>query len=199
LIRRPSQQRGVGAVQDALIALGARISLGAGAASRGIFGPQTQAAVKDFQRSAGIDVDGLVGQDTIGALDVALAQGHQADMQGTGHSEIPGSLDEIIRIAADSVIARHLLVDIFKEGVRCREPDLENFGEGPGRDFQQLSKESPAFAAEFAAITLRNNRQHYGPINRRTVEVLPACDVMFKQVQQAVERSSLCPFLVSVS
>jgi hypothetical protein len=333
LVRRPSQQRGVGAVQDALIALGARINLGAAGASRGIFGPQTQAAVKDFQRNAGIDVDGLVGQDTIGALDRALAQGQQPGLQRAGQSEIPGSLDEIIRIGADSVIARHIWVDrgvapfgytkgmalvfartlcklkagdpfalemakadtgdddrdavthcreqftdagmdnavsgpdtlrhlfvllmglgmressgkycegrdtsehntdaesaeaglfqtsfnarrasvllprlfeqasanragfldIFKEGVRCRASDLENFGDGPGRDFQQLSKESPAFAAEFAAITLRNNRQHYGPINRREAEVLPACDAMFKEVQQTVERSSLCPFLV---
>jgi hypothetical protein len=87
-------------------------------------------------------------------------------------------------------------LDIFKEEVRCRESDLENFGEGPGRDFQQLSKESPAFAAEFAAITLRNDRKHYGPINRREAEVLPACDAMLKQVQDTVETSNLCPLLV---
>jgi hypothetical protein len=87
-------------------------------------------------------------------------------------------------------------LDIFKEEVRCRASDLENFGEGLGRDFQQLSKESPAFATEFAAITLRNDRQHYGPINKREAEVLPACDAMFKQVQDAVETSNLCPLLV---
>ena len=74
LERRPSQQSGVGAIQDALIALGARIDLGAGAANRGIFGPRTEAAVEDFQRKAGIDVDGQVGEDTISALDRALAE-----------------------------------------------------------------------------------------------------------------------------
>jgi peptidoglycan hydrolase-like protein with peptidoglycan-binding domain len=64
----------VGAIQDALIALGARIDLGAGAANRGIFGPRTEAAVNDFQRRAGIHVDGQVGKDTIRALDRALAE-----------------------------------------------------------------------------------------------------------------------------
>jgi hypothetical protein len=65
-------------------------------------------------------------------------------------------------------------LDIFKEEVRCRASDLENFGEGLGRDFQQLSK-SPAFATEFAAITLRNDRQHYGPINKRKLRCFMAC------------------------
>lgn len=74
LERDPGQQTGVGAIQDALIELGARIDLGAGAANRGIFGPRTEAAVNDFQRGAGIDVDGQVGKDTIGALDRALAE-----------------------------------------------------------------------------------------------------------------------------
>jgi N-acetylmuramoyl-L-alanine amidase len=74
LERRPVQQTGVGAIQDALIALGARIDLGAGAANRGIFGPQTEAAVNDFQTRAGIHVDGQVGKDTIKALDRALAE-----------------------------------------------------------------------------------------------------------------------------
>jgi hypothetical protein len=333
LARQPRQQRGVGAVQDAVIELGARINLGAGAADRGIFGPQTLAAVQDFQRNAGIDVDGQVGPDTIGALDLALAEKHKSGLNRMRRDETPGSLDGIIQNAADSAIAsnrwkergvaplgytkgmalvfartlcklkaedpfalemakadtgnddrdalahcrkqfadagmdnsvsgpdtlRHLFtllmglgmressgrycegrdrstsntdaesaeaglfqtsfsarsssallprlfeqasanragfLDIFKEEVRCRASDLENFGEGPGRDFQQLSKESPAFATEFAAITLRNDRQHYGPINKREAEVLPACDAMFKQVQDAVETSNLCPLLV---
>ena len=74
LAKRPGRQAGVGAVQDALIELGARIDLGSGGVNRGIFGPQTEAAVEDFQGGAGIRVDGQVGQDTIGALDRALAE-----------------------------------------------------------------------------------------------------------------------------
>src|SRR5206468_4462902 len=47
-------------------------------------------------------------------------------------------------------------IDIFKEGVRCRPADAENYGSGLGREFQRLSKECPAFAAEFTAVALRN-------------------------------------------
>jgi len=50
-------------------------------------------------------------------------------------------------------------VDVFKEGVRCSEASLENFGSGDGKEFQRLSKECPAFAAEFAAVALRHIRK----------------------------------------
>jgi len=91
------------------------------------------------------------------------------------------------------------LVDIFKEGCpRCTAKNLENFGTGPGRDFQKLSKESPAFAAEFAAVTLRNLRNHYGPINTRAARVMPDCDAMLREVQGFVEASpdGVCPALM---
>jgi hypothetical protein len=40
----------------------------------GIFGPVTEAAVLDFQRSNGLDADGVVGANTVAALNNALAQ-----------------------------------------------------------------------------------------------------------------------------
>jgi len=80
-------------------------------------------------------------------------------------------------------------IDVFKEGVHCSAASLENFGSGEGKEFQRLSKECPAFAAEFAAVGLRNMRKHWGPITRREVEVRPECDVMLRQVQAAVEAS----------
>ena len=42
-------------------------------------------------------------------------------------------------------------LDVFKEGVTAKPQDLQNFGSGDGKEFQRLSKECPAFAAEFAA------------------------------------------------
>jgi hypothetical protein len=77
-------------------------------------------------------------------------------------------------------------LEIFKEGVRCKSTDLENFGSGEGKEFQRLSKGCPAFAAEFAAIGLRNIRTHWGPINRRDVEIRAECDEMLKQVQDTM-------------
>jgi hypothetical protein len=88
-------------------------------------------------------------------------------------------------------------IQVFKEGVRCSAASLENFGSGRGREFQRLSKECPAFAAEFAAIVLRNNRKHYGPINRREAELREDADKMLHDVQAVIEANpSFCPALV---
>jgi hypothetical protein len=86
-------------------------------------------------------------------------------------------------------------LDVFKEGVRCKDANLENFGEGDGRDFQKLSKDCPFFAVAFAAIGLRNIRKHWGPINRRDAEVRPDADEMFKEVQKLVDQDKLGPLL----
>jgi hypothetical protein len=87
-------------------------------------------------------------------------------------------------------------VEIFREGVACRPSDLENFGTGPGRDFQRLSKECPAFAAEFAAVCLRHLRKHWGPITRKEVQLVPDCDALLRSVQEVVDASDLCPMLL---
>jgi len=86
-------------------------------------------------------------------------------------------------------------VEVFREGVTCTNSDLQNFGAGDGAEFQRLSKSSPAFAAEFAALGLRNIRQIWGPINAKTVEIRSECDTMLKQLQDLVDGSNLCPLL----
>jgi hypothetical protein len=78
-------------------------------------------------------------------------------------------------------------LDIFKEGVHCTSAQLENYGTGEGRDFQALCKSCPAFAAQVAAVGLRNIRTHWGPINRREVEIRREADRLLRQVQDIVE------------
>jgi hypothetical protein len=63
---------GIGPVQDALNQLGFTIDLGRSGQFRGFFGEKTKAAVKSFQASANIGVDGRVGTDTINKLDESL-------------------------------------------------------------------------------------------------------------------------------
>lgn len=87
-------------------------------------------------------------------------------------------------------------LDTFQEAVPVHAYDLENFGDGEGRAFQELSKHCPAFAVEVAAVGLRNNRLHWGPINRRTAELRPEANQMLLEVHELVDRSNLCPALV---
>jgi hypothetical protein len=90
-------------------------------------------------------------------------------------------------------------IEIFKEGVHPKPSDLKNYGSGPGMKFQELSKSCPAFAAEFAAVGLRNIRTHWGPINHRDAEIRPECDAMLRQVQNAVEIANLYSVLKMTS
>jgi len=45
----------------------------------GIFGPQTEAAVRDWQRQKGLAVDGIVGPDTWRALIIEVRKGDSGD------------------------------------------------------------------------------------------------------------------------
>jgi len=64
-----------------------------------------------------------------------------------------------------------------------------------GSEFSGPLKEMPAFAAEFAAVALRNERGHWGPIIHRAAEVRPEADEMFRDVEAQIESSGLCPAL----
>ena len=80
-------------------------------------------------------------------------------------------------------------VEIFHEGVNCSAASLQNFGSGDGAEFQRLTKECPAFAAEFAAVALRHIRRHWGPINTKKAQLVRDCDTMLRGVQDLVNAS----------
>ena len=75
---------------------------------------------------------------------------------------------------------------IFAEGVKCSAKNLENYGTGKGRQFQELCKTCPQFAVESAGVGLRHLRKHWGPINRREAEVRVEADEMFFAVQELI-------------
>ncbi|NOT54940.1 MAG: hypothetical protein HOP18_10070, partial [Deltaproteobacteria bacterium] len=79
LRRNDARQPGVGTLQDAFNQLGARnpalrLTLGPDNRDRGIFGRQTEAAVRVLQAAQRVGIDGVVGMDTIAALDRALLE-----------------------------------------------------------------------------------------------------------------------------
>jgi peptidoglycan hydrolase-like protein with peptidoglycan-binding domain len=73
LIRQGDQDHPVRTLQDLLRARGHTVTVD------GIFGPRTDAAVRDFQRQKGLGVDGIVGPNTWSALIVTVRQGSQGD------------------------------------------------------------------------------------------------------------------------
>lgn len=86
-------------------------------------------------------------------------------------------------------------VDIFKVGITCNAADWKNWGDPSetGYKFQQLTKSCPAFAAEYAAVALRNHRTTWGSINREKVEIVPDCDTLFKDVETLMDSApGLC-------
>lgn len=89
--------------------------------------------------------------------------------------------------------------DEFCEGVKPTARDLKNFGDPSSRgfSFQKLSKDCPAFAAEFAAIGLRNGRKHWGPINTHAAEVRVEVDSLYLKVQNLVHDLGLKNLLLA--
>lgn len=76
----------------------------------------------------------------------------------------------------------------FAKGVSCRTQAI--VGSGAGADFQVFTKSCPAFAAEYAMLSLRVLRKHYGPINRQEAEVLTSCNQLLDAVQMLIEQNS---------
>ena len=75
LLNRGSTGVGVGKIQVFLSLAGFRLpkSIKQGKPD-GIFGPETEAAIKAFQRDSGLKMDGLVGPRTLAAMDQELIE-----------------------------------------------------------------------------------------------------------------------------
>ena len=89
-------------------------------------------------------------------------------------------------------------LDIFKQGVTEKYCAAQGgvYGSGDGKEFQVLARNCPAFATEFAMLTLRTLRRHYGPINRKEAGLPMKCRDMFSSVQAEIDRNpELCGIL----
>ena len=112
----------------------------------------------------------------------------------------------LFQMSFDLVAPRAELLDVFHhyqsnpdEGLReifevgmsppARPKDSENFGppDSPGFAFQKLSKECPAMTVEIAALGLREEAGHWGPIIRHAAEVRSAAKELLLAVEQIVD------------
>lgn len=83
--------------------------------------------------------------------------------------------------------------DVFSEGVSCSSEDWEVYGSGDGARYQWMAKHYPMFACETVAIGLRSLRQHWGPINRKEVEIKEEADDMLRKIQALIYEGSGFP------
>ncbi len=80
------------------------------------------------------------------------------------------------------------LLDVFQEGVSCKARGI--LGGGAGAEYQAFTKACPAFATEYAMTLIRILRSHFGPLNRKTAQVAPACESMLTSVQKLIESNT---------
>jgi hypothetical protein len=122
---------------------------------------------------------------TAGAQSASTAEAGLFQTSYNSHSSAP-ELPELIEAYEDN--PESCWTGVFRQGVSCRHQSI--IGSGSGAAFQRLAKSCPAFAAEYAMITLRVLRRHYGPINRRAAQVLPACGRMLEDVEDRVKSAA---------
>lgn len=91
LLSQGATGSGVAILQDLLADLGCKFvkSFPHGRAD-GIFGPETLAAVKQFQTRAGLRVDGIVGPRTLTALDDAIGRDDRLERRAGPHKARSG-------------------------------------------------------------------------------------------------------------
>ncbi|PDT91301.1 hypothetical protein CO669_04590 [Bradyrhizobium sp. Y36] len=87
------------------------------------------------------------------------------------------------------------LREIFEVNMRPREndDDRENFGDPNSRGFafQRLSKQCPAMVVEIAALGLREQAGHWGPIINRAAEVRSASKELLLAVERIVDAPAI--------
>jgi hypothetical protein len=146
------------------------------------------------RESSGRYCMGRYMQQNFSTADSAEAGLFQASFDVTTHCKII-----LAKLFADYTANPSGFLDTFKVGIACDAQNWKNWGDpaDPGYKFQQLTKTCPAFAAEFAAVGLRNHRGTWGSINRKIVEVVPDCDTMFSDVETLMDSApGLCAQVV---
>jgi len=78
-------------------------------------------------------------------------------------------------------------LDVFNEGIYPSANNLSTYGTGDGAAYQWLAKFCPAFAVMSTAIGLRVLKDHWGPIKRYEVEIVPEVDELLEKIQELVE------------
>jgi hypothetical protein len=76
----------------------------------------------------------------------------------------------------------------FARGLYPTSSQLDCYGTGDGARYQWLSRFAPAFHAFVTGVGMRLASDHWGPINRGEVDIVPDVDELFMEVQRLMGR-----------
>ncbi|NEO25418.1 MAG: SH3 domain-containing protein [Kamptonema sp. SIO4C4] len=111
-LRRGMQGESVTNVQTMLRNRGYQILFGPNGAGQGRFGPQTEQAVRAFQRSVGLTVDGIVGPNTMKAL--------QGGVGGSVKAAPTGGANNFLRLGAKGEGVKEVQTLLRNQGYSIR-------------------------------------------------------------------------------
>jgi uncharacterized protein (TIGR02594 family) len=106
---------------------------------------------------------------------------------------IRGASPELPKLLDDYWADPNGFLPTFQDGIAPSASDLQGYGSGEGASYQWLAKYSPAFAVMVTAIGARTLRQHWGPINRGEVDLMPEANELLLAVQELIEGAPLPP------
>lgn len=136
------------------------------------------------ESSFGVDIgrDKSASNTTADTAEAGTWQQSRDSFAASGDPELPKLFAAYVGSEPDAVDA------IFKRGIKTLSGALENFGEpeSEGYKFQELLKKRPSIAALFAAVGMRTDYPHWGPLKERAAEVISEADALFRQVQEIV-------------
>jgi peptidoglycan hydrolase-like protein with peptidoglycan-binding domain len=93
----------------------------------------------------------------------------------SAHGDIPLLLDEFWEEPCG--------FEQFRKDLWPTANNLSCYGTGDGARYQWLARFAPLFTVMVTAIGLRTRRQHWGPVNRKEIEILKTTDALLKQIE----------------
>lgn len=138
-----------------------------------------------------------VGRDM--SMDFSTANSAEAGLFQSSYGSKRSSPDLVALFEKYKKSKKGCYLETFSQGISCSSANLKNWGEGEGMEWQKLSKECPAFSAEWAAILVRKSggtKGEYGPLRNKRVELNKDCNEMLKQIDSLIESNkTICDTL----
>ena len=103
---------------------------------------------------------------------------------------VDGEIDELLE---EYTIDPNGFGPTFRRGLSPNASQLDCYGSGDGATYQWLARFSPAFAALMTGVGLRRLKDHWGPIIRREVDIMPQIDDMLIEVQRLMDTEPVPP------